>query len=103
MNSNVRAQTADAVARLKPLTDWPRGALLHLHKTLAHALFFLGAFLGFAAVTPRVMELKGEPPDSLLVASLIGGILLVALLCIALIVRISRELERRLSSSGGGV
>ena len=98
---DVRAQTADAVAKFKPLTDWPRGALLHLHKTLAYALFFLGAFLGFVTVTPRVMELKGEPPDSLLVASLIGGILLVALLCIAPIVRISRELERRLSLNGG--
>ena len=99
---NVGAQTADTVARLKPLTDWPRGVLLHLRKTLAYTLFVLGTFLGFTAVTPRVMELKGEPPDSLLVASLTGGILLVALLCIALIVRISRELERRLSSNGGG-
>ena len=90
------------MAQLKPLTDWPRGALLHLHKTLAYALFFLGAFLGFVTVTPRLMELKGEPPDSLLVASLLAGILAISLVCIVLIVRISRELERRLSSNGRG-
>jgi uncharacterized integral membrane protein len=91
------------MAKLKPFTDWPRGALLHLHKTLAYGLFFLGALLGVVTVTPRVMELKGGPPDSLVVASLMGGVLLVALLCIVVIMRISRELDRRLSSNGGGL
>jgi hypothetical protein len=80
----------------KPLRDWPHDALLHLHKTLAYALFFLGAFVGFITMMSRVSELRGETPDSVLIATLTGAILVIALACTFFIFRISRELRRRL-------
>ena len=83
---------------MKPLSDWPPAALLHLHKSLAYGLFFLGAFFGFVTMMPRVMELRGEEPDSMLAAGVIAGLLALALLIIVFIDRISRELERRLDS-----
>ena len=83
----------------RPLNDWPGAALLHVHKALAYLLFFLGALLGIATTIPHVLELKGEAPDNLAMLAIIGGLLLVATLCIAGISRISREVEARLAGA----
>jgi hypothetical protein len=87
------------VPKLKRLSDVPSRSLLQLCNGLAYCLWGLGAFLGIVAVVPRVLELKGQPPDSLTVFGITGALLLLTVGCVFALSRLNRELERRLGQS----
>jgi hypothetical protein len=80
----------------RPITDWPSRAVLQVIAANAYALWGLGMLLGVVAVVPRVLELKGQAPESLAVFGITGVILLLTLVCLFFQNRLNRELARRL-------
>jgi hypothetical protein len=80
----------------RPMRAWPSSAVLQLIAANAYVLWGLGALLGIVAIVPRVLELKGQPPESLTVFGITGAILLVTLICLFFQNRLNRELARRL-------
>ena len=80
----------------RPIADWPSNTLLLLTSRLAYTLWILGAFLGLVTVMPRVLELKGQPPENLTVFGITAAILLLTLGCILFLNRINKELKGRL-------
>lgn len=84
---------------LKRLSDVPSRSLLQLYNGLAYTLWALGAFLGIIAVVPRVLELKGQPAESLTVFGITAALLLLTVGCVFALSRLHRELERRLGQS----
>ena len=83
----------------RPIRDWPSNTLLQLIAANAYALWGLGAFLGMVVIVPRVLELKGRPPESLTVFGITGVILLLTLGCLFFQNRLNREVWRRLGAS----
>lgn len=83
----------------RPIRDWPTSSLLQLVAANAYALWALGAILGIVAVVPRVLELKGQPAESLTIFGIMAVILLLTLGCLFTVNRLNRELERRLAQS----
>ena len=81
----------------RPIRDWPSSSLLQLTAANAYALWVLGAFLGIVTVVPRVLELKGQPAESLTIFGVMAALLLSTLGCLFFLNRLNRELERRLN------
>jgi len=83
----------------RPIRDWPSSSLLQLTAANAYALWALGAFLGIVTVVPRVLELKGQPAESMTIFGITAVILLLTLGCLFTVNRLNRELGRRLDQS----
>jgi len=81
----------------RPLKDWPSSTLLQLIAANAYALWALGALLGMVVVVPRVMELKGRPPEDITVFGIVATVLLLTLGCLFFQNRLNREVGRRLT------
>jgi len=83
----------------RSLRDWPSSTVLQLIAANAYALWALGSMLGLVVIVPRVLELKGQPPESLTVFEITGVILLLTLGCLLFQNRLNREIGRRLDAS----
>jgi hypothetical protein len=84
---------------LKHLSEVSSHSLLRLYSALAYTLWGLGAFLGIIAVLPRVLELKGQPAESLTVFGITAAILVLTVGCVLSLNRLNRELELRFRQS----
>ena len=83
----------------RPIRVWPSSLLLQVAAAYAYALWALGAVLGIVAVVPRVLELKGQPAESLTIFGITAVILFLTLGCLFTVNRLNRELGRRLGQS----
>ncbi len=81
------------------LSELPTESLLHLTSGMAYLLWCLGIILSMTMVAPRILELKGQPPESATVFAIVAVVLGVTFGCVFIHSRLMREVGRRLRRS----